>query len=37
MNLQPIGDRIIIRRESSEEKTVGGILLPDTAKKDGPA
>jgi chaperonin GroES len=33
MNLQPIGDRIIVRRESSEEKTAGGILLPDTAKK----
>lgn len=33
MNLQPIGDRIIVRRESSEAKTSGGILLPDTAKK----
>jgi chaperonin GroES len=33
MNLQPIGDRIIVRRESSDEKTAGGILLPDTAKK----
>jgi chaperonin GroES len=33
MNLQPIGDRIIVRRESSDEKTAGGILLPDAAKK----
>ena len=33
MNLQPLGDRIIVRREASDEKTAGGILLPDTAKK----
>jgi chaperonin GroES len=33
MNLKPIGDRIIVRREESEEKTAGGILLPDAAKK----
>ena len=33
MNLTPIGDRIIVRREASEEKTSGGILLPDAAKK----
>lgn len=32
MPLQPIGDRIIVRRENPEEKTAGGILLPDTAK-----
>ena len=32
MGLKPIGDRIIVRRESAEEKSVGGILLPDTAK-----
>jgi chaperonin GroES len=32
MNLQPLGDRIIVQRHSAEEKTVGGILLPDTAK-----
>jgi chaperonin GroES len=32
MNLKPIGDRIIVRRFESEEKTAGGILLPDTAK-----
>lgn len=33
MNLTPIGDRIIVRRETSDEKTSGGILLPDAAKK----
>lgn len=33
MNLKPIGDRIIVRREEGEEKTRGGILLPDNAKK----
>ncbi len=32
MGLKPIGDRIVVRRESAEEKTAGGILLPDTAK-----
>jgi chaperonin GroES len=33
MNLQPIGDRIIVRREAAGDKTAGGILLPDTAKE----
>ncbi|OWK39673.1 co-chaperone GroES [Fimbriiglobus ruber] len=33
MDLKPIGDRIIVRRELSDEKTAGGILLPDAAKK----
>jgi chaperonin GroES len=33
MNLQPIGDRIIVRREASDAKSAGGILLPDTAQK----
>ena len=32
MNLKPLGDRIIVRRHTAEEKTTGGILLPDTAK-----
>jgi chaperonin GroES len=32
MGLKPIGDRIIVRREAADEKTAGGILLPDTAK-----
>jgi chaperonin GroES len=33
MDLTPIGDRIIVRREASEEKTAGGILLPDNARE----
>jgi chaperonin GroES len=33
MNLQPIGDRIIVRREASDAKSAGGIILPDTAQK----
>ena len=32
MNIRPLGDRIVIRREEAEEKTAGGIVLPDTAK-----
>ena len=32
MNLKPIGDRIIVRREAAEDRTAGGIVLPDTAK-----
>lgn len=32
MNLKPLGDRIIVRRHSADEKSSGGILLPDTAK-----
>ncbi len=32
MNLKPLGDRIIVRRHNPEEKSTGGILLPDTAK-----
>ena len=33
MNLKPIGDRLIVRRQESQEKTKGGIVLPDAAKK----
>jgi chaperonin GroES len=36
IKLQPLGDRVVIRREESEERTAGGILLPDSAK-DKPA
>lgn len=32
VNLQPLGDKIVIQREASEEKTEGGIYLPDSAK-----
>jgi chaperonin GroES len=36
MKLQPLGERVVVERDESEEKTAGGILLPDTAK-DKPA
>src|SRR5215471_5586485 len=32
MKIKPLGDRIVVRRFAAEEKTTGGILLPDTAK-----
>src|SRR5437016_883271 len=32
MKLKPLGDRIVIQRPEAEEKTTGGILLPDNAK-----
>ena len=33
LKLQPLGDRVVVRRESSEAKTAGGIVLPDSAKE----
>jgi len=33
MNIQPLGDRILIKQLEAEEKTKGGIVLPDTAKE----
>jgi chaperonin GroES len=33
VKLQPLGDRVVVRRESSEERTAGGIVLPDSAKE----
>ena len=36
MSLIPLGDRVVVEREESEQKTAGGILLPDSAK-DKPA
>jgi chaperonin GroES len=33
MNLQPLGDRIIVEVLDEEETTVSGIVLPDTAKE----
>jgi len=32
MQIKPLADRVVIRRDEAEEKTAGGILLPDTAK-----
>ncbi|MCY3022335.1 MAG: co-chaperone GroES [Planctomycetota bacterium] len=33
VDLHPLDDRIVIRRVEAEEKTAGGIVLPDTAKE----
>ena len=33
MKVKPLGDRIVVRRLESQEKTAGGIILPDTAKQ----
>lgn len=33
MNIQPLGDRVVIKPVKAEEKTRGGIILPDTAKE----
>ncbi len=33
INLKPLADRVIIKPSEAEEKTKGGIILPDTAKE----
>jgi len=33
MKFRPLHDRILVRRIEQEEKTVGGIIIPDTAKE----
>jgi chaperonin GroES len=33
MKFRPLHDRVVVRRIESEEKTAGGILIPDTAKE----
>jgi chaperonin GroES len=33
MKLKPLDDRIVIKQSEAEEKTAGGIILPDTAKE----
>ena len=33
MNLQPLGDRLIVEVLEEEEQTISGIVLPDTAKE----
>jgi chaperonin GroES len=32
MKLKPLGDRVVVQRSEAQEKTAGGILLPDAAK-----
>ena len=33
MSLRPLHDRVLVRRLEEEEKTAGGIIIPDTAKE----
>ena len=33
MNIQPLFDRVLVKRLETEEKTAGGIFIPDTAKE----
>jgi chaperonin GroES len=33
MNFRPLHDRVLVRRVTAEEKTAGGIIIPDTAKE----
>jgi chaperonin GroES len=32
-NFRPLHDRVVVRRITAEEKTAGGIIIPDTAKE----
>jgi chaperonin GroES len=32
MKVKPLGDRLVVRREEAQDKTAGGIVLPDSAK-----
>lgn len=33
MSLKPLNDRVLVKRLESEEKTAGGLFIPDTAKE----
>ena len=33
MGFRPLHDRVVVRRVEAEEKTLGGIIIPDTAKE----
>ena len=33
MNLKPLNDRVLVKRLEMEEKTAGGLYIPDTAKE----
>lgn len=33
MQFRPLGDRVLVRRVEEDEKTKGGIIIPDTAKE----
>lgn len=36
MHIQPLGDRVVVKPKPKEERTKGGIYLPDTASKERP-
>ena len=33
MNIKPLADRVLIKPAAAEERTAGGIIIPDTAKE----
>jgi chaperonin GroES len=33
MKIKPLYDKVLVRREEAEEKTAGGIIIPDTSKE----
>lgn len=33
LSLKPLGDKVIVKRVEAEEKTAGGIVIPDSAKE----
>ena len=33
MNIKPLNDRLIVKRVKEEQKTAGGIIIPDSAKE----
>jgi chaperonin GroES len=33
MNVKPLNDRVLVKRTESEERSAGGIIIPDTAKE----
>lgn len=33
LNIRPLGDKVIVKRVEAEERTAGGIVLPDSAKE----
>jgi chaperonin GroES len=37
LSIKPLGDRVVVKPEEKEQKTRGGILIPDTANKEKPA
>lgn len=33
MNIKPLADRVLVKPAPAEERTIGGIIIPDTAKE----